>query len=337
MIKKIFGYFLLCCLVGSIQINLSSSAEESSSSTPEIIEILKIWEGAPHNAFTDMIRFQDKWYCTFRECDKHVYGIDGTIRVIVSNDGSNWKSAALLEEKGVDLRDPKLSITPDGRLMLLIGGSVYQGKKLVSHQPRVTFSNDGEKWSPIKTVLPKGKWLWRVTWHKGRAYGVSYDIVKDGWALKLYSSLDGTKYEMVTELEVPGNPNETTLRFLGDDTMVALIRRDGKSGNAMIGKSKPPYTQWSFNDSGHRVGGPDFIVLPDSSLWASGRSYPGGAKTVVAKLDLTHYQPVLTLPSGGDTSYPGMVWNEGLLWVCYYASHEDRTSIYMAKIKLPQD
>ena len=47
------------------------------------------------------------------------------------------------------------------------------------------------------------------------------------------------------------------------------------------------------------------------------------------------YEPVLTLPSGGDTSYPGLVWHDGLLWMSYYSSHEGKTSIYLAKIKLP--
>ncbi|OQB35591.1 MAG: hypothetical protein BWY09_02248 [Candidatus Hydrogenedentes bacterium ADurb.Bin179] len=46
------------------------------------------------------------------------------------------------------------------------------------------------------------------------------------------------------------------------------------------------------------------------------------------------YTPVLELPSGGDTSYPGLVWYDGLLWVSYYASHEGKTSIYLAKVKL---
>jgi len=43
---------------------------------------------------------------------------------------------------------------------------------------------------------------------------------------------------------------------------------------------------------------------------------------------------LLTLPSGGDTSYAGMVWHEGLLWVTYYSSHEEKTCIYLAKVKL---
>ena len=49
----------------------------------------------------------------------------------------------------------------------------------------------------------------------------------------------------------------------------------------------------------YQVGGPNFIRLPDGALWASGRSYPGGPKTVVARMTLDGgYDPVLTLPSG---------------------------------------
>jgi hypothetical protein len=46
--------------------------------------------------------------------------------------------------------------------------------------------------------------------------------------------------------------------------------------------------------------------------------------------------PHVTLPSGGDTSYAGLAWQDGLLWVSYYSSHEGKTSIYLAKVKLPE-
>jgi hypothetical protein len=36
----------------------------------------------------------------------------------------------------------------------------------------------------------------------------------------------------------------------------------------------------------------------------------------------------------GDTSYPGMVWHDGLLWIPYYSSHEEKTSIYLARIRI---
>ena len=33
----------------------------------KIVEIRKIWDAAPHNAFTDLERFKGEWYCAFRE------------------------------------------------------------------------------------------------------------------------------------------------------------------------------------------------------------------------------------------------------------------------------
>ena len=50
--------------------------------------------------------------------------------MIESPDGQQWTSAALIEEKDVDLRDPKFSIAPGDRLMVVAGGSNYTGKKL---------------------------------------------------------------------------------------------------------------------------------------------------------------------------------------------------------------
>ena len=41
---------------------------------PELVSVKKIWDQGKHNAFTDLIRWQDKWYCTFREGDAHVGG-----------------------------------------------------------------------------------------------------------------------------------------------------------------------------------------------------------------------------------------------------------------------
>ena len=43
----------------------------------------------------------------------------------------------------------------------------------------------------------------------------------------------------------------------------------------------------------------------------------------------------LTLTSSGDTSYPGLVWHNGLLWMSYYSSHEGKSAIYLAKIQVP--
>jgi len=78
------------------------------------------------------------------------------------------------------------------------------------------------------------------------------------------------------------------------------------------------------------------LELPDGRLVAAVRLYDGRTRTGLCWVDpkagtLTEF---LTLPSGGDTSYPGLVWEDNLLWVSYYASHEGKTSIYLAKVKI---
>jgi len=320
-----------------VSVALAVGHAAQSAPSPAIVSVARIWDTGAHNAFTDLIRWRDRWYCTFREGDEHVGG-DGRIRVLVSTDGQAWTSAALVGETGIDLRDPKLSITLDGRLMIVAGGSVYEGKRYLGRQPRVTFSQDGITWSAPQRILEEGDWLWRVTWHDGRAYGVTYRTLPGDrleWALTLVSSADGRVFDRVTPLSVPGRPNETTLRFMPDGEMVALVRREAGDRLAWVGRSRAPYTTWTWRETPHQVGGPNFIRLPDGALWASGRSYPGGPKTVVARMTLDGgYDPVLTLPSGGDTSYAGMVWHADLLWVSYYASHEGKTAIYLARVKV---
>lgn len=297
---------------------------------PQLVSVTRIWDKAAHCAFTDLIRWKNRWLCCFREAKGHG-GDNGVIRVISSSDGKAWSSIAVLREAGIDLRDPKLSVHPDGRLMLLIGGIVNLDGKYHTRSPRVAFSHDGHDWSMPKKVLSEDHWLWRVTWHKRTGWAVSK--LNEGRKPRrgfLYKTKDGLTWDYVTEMETEGI-SEATLRFLPDETMVALIRP------RWIGVSKPPYRQWTYTDIGQGIGGPNFLRLPDGTLWAAGRKYGKAARTSLARMTPTSFEHVLELPSGGDTSYPGMVFHEGLLWMSYYSSHEGgKTSIFLAKIKLPQ-
>lgn len=324
----------------------------AESATAEIVEVKKIWDAGGHNAFTDLIRWRERWWCTFREAAAHVGG-DGVIRVITSTDGATWESAAALTEPDVDLRDPKLSVTPAGRLMVVCGGSIYRGTKVLKgRRPRVSFSDDGRTWTAPRTILEEGDWLWRVTWHAGEAYGVSYRPIQtaagagpadgDG-VLVLCKSRDGLAWSELAKLVVPDRPNETTLRFLPDGRMIAMVRREAGNTLGWFGEARAPYTQWTWRESNVRFGGPDFIVLPDGRQIAGTRGYVpavAGAKakatTVVARIDGVRLETLVTLPSGGDTSYSAFGWHEGLLWVSYYSSHEGKTAIYLAKVRLPE-
>jgi hypothetical protein len=90
---------LLLCTFGN-------SAQAASAPTPALVGVARIWDGGAHNAFTDFIRWRDRWYCTFREGDDHVGG-DDRIRVLVSEDSEKWTSTALIGETRIDLRDQR--------------------------------------------------------------------------------------------------------------------------------------------------------------------------------------------------------------------------------------
>jgi hypothetical protein len=78
------------------------------------------------------------------------------------------------------------------------------------------------------------------------------------------------------------------------------------------------------------------IQLTDGRFVAAVRLYDKVVRTAVCWLDpqAGKLNESLTLPSGGDTSYAGLVLHDGLLWVSYYSSHEGKASIYLARVKI---
>ena len=297
--------------------------------TAELISSRMIWDKAPHNAFTDLIRYKDLWYCTFREGEKHVGG-NGKIRVISSRDGEKWDSVALFEREGVDLRDPKLCITPDNRLMLHIGASIYVDGKLKGFRPSVVFMDETNKWSDMTDINITEKWPWKPFWYNHTVYCVAYSD-----SVILFKSQNGFDYKMICKFSLDGQPNEAAFCALPSDTLMILIRRDKGNRHAMIGKAAYPYNQWTWKETDWSVGGPALINIPGKGIFGSGRcTIDGIPRTVVGKVDQEGFTPLLALPSGGDCSYPGMVYLDGVLWMSYYSSHEGKTSIYLSKIKL---
>ncbi len=312
-----------------------SSALAADLPTPKLTESTRIWDKAPHNAFTDLLFHEGKWYCVFREGSKHV-SPDGSIRVIVSDDGKKWESLALIEHEIEDLRDAKLCLTPDGRFML--NGAGMQAEKEIRYHSFVWFSDDkGKTWTAEKQIGDPGFWLWRAQWHKGNCYSMGYrtDRNRDERIVRLYRSKDGANYEtLIPKVNLENGCGEDTILFLEDDTALCLFRHETGDKMGVLGKSKPPYDSWSWTPLNARIGGPNMIQLPDGNIITAVRLYDGGARTSLAWLDpekgtLTE---CLKLPSGGDTSYAGLVWKNEQLWISYYSSHEEKTCIYLAKV-----
>ncbi|HSH18990.1 MAG TPA: hypothetical protein VLA03_00980, partial [Draconibacterium sp.] len=217
----------------------------------------------------------------------------------------------------------------------LSGAGALHDKSIHTHQSLVWFSKDGYNWSKKKEIGDPDFWLWRTTWHKGKAYNFGYACGEEK-SLRLYHSKNGKKFKILAEnLNIEGYPNETSIVFKGD-TAFCLLRRDGDIKTGFLGISLPPHKNWNWKDLEVAIGGPHIIFLPDGRLLAAVRLYDKKVRTSLCWINpqTGKLTEALKLPSGGDTSYPGLVYHDDLLWVSYYSSHEGKTSIYLAKVKL---
>ena len=303
----------------------------------KLCSVTKIWDKSAHNAFTDLALYRGKLYCVFREASAHV-SPDGALRIICSEDGGmQWHSVALIQLDFADLRDGKLVADSD-RLLLFGGGAMHEGKG-EGMRSYCWQSHDGEQWSVPKALVQEKEWLWRITPHNGHFYGVAYLCHEfDGYAALYKSDADMNFQPLVEKLSQAGYVNESGLLFDEQDKAICLLRRDPlwqTDERALLGESEPPYTQWCWQTTNCRVGGP-VTFLYQGKLYGVVRLYDDRVRTSLVAIDrlTAQIEELLTLPSGGDTSYAGVVLTDDTLMLSYYSSHEGTCAIYFAKIVL---
>ena len=317
----------------------------------DTITVTKIWDKEKHNGFPDLYYFNNEFYCSFREAFTHVDTLNvGKVRIIKSKDTKNWQTVALFEIPGVDVREARLSTTPEGNLMAIVAAGVYKKGGYVSLAPYVSFSDKkGTRFSNLEkaeidpAITPSLDWIWRLTWNKGIGYGVMYQVVGGSsstkWEAHVLRTTDGRKYTEISRLAIDGNPNESTIRFDKNRKMYILVRREAGDKKGILTTSEFPYTQWNSDTLDYRLGGPNFLFLNEKNLCVGSRFYDTAASgknyTSIYITDLHGKRlKTLQLPSGGDTGYPGMLLHGKNLWVAYYSGHEGKASIYLAKIPL---
>lgn len=221
--------------------------------------------------FPDLIRFKGDWFCTFREGDRHMGHPSGRLRIIRSSDGQDWDAAALLDWDGGDLRDPKLSITPEGHLMitskitfvrrhprpdgshaLLDTRPPGAPEPCVDWQSVTWISADGVDWGSAH-ACPTGAnvWRWSTTWHNGMGYSVGYVEHQDGRTARsqgsLYRTRDGKNWRMLKENVLPDHDgNEASIVFDEDDTAYCVVRCQTGAAGALGVADPPHYDRWTW-------------------------------------------------------------------------------------------
>lgn len=292
-----------------------------------------IWKGDSHAAFTSLVYYNNYLYCAFRNANQHAdtNGKDnGCICIIRSKDGDIWESFLRFDNQEYDLRDPQLSVTPSGKLMLLTEKVQYNEGHAKTRSTAVTFIKEDGSFTPISSIhfdtYDNWNWIWNIEWIDGVAYGFCY-IPFFG----LVRSEDGINYELVEKIHLDGNPSEASVGKLDKNHLLAVVRRDSL---AALGIYNLTEKQWQWKDCEEIIACPKILKVRRDIL-VVGRSYKFGLQTTLYKYKKSKYSldPLVRIPGGKDCSYPGFVYKNRYLFISYHKGNARTSDIYLSKIK----
>lgn len=344
----------ICSLLGIVV--LAGSVFGNDSPEVKVTNVRRAFHNGEHNAFTDLVRFKDQYYLTFRSCpDGHMVHPTASIIVLASSDLNDWKQVHRFSVRQRDTRDPHFLVFKD-KLFVYTGtwhcgdtSPEYSQYTLNKHLGYAVWSDDGTEWSdPTMLEGTFGHYIWRASSFDGRAYlcgrrNREFDMKARGEGAIVESLMlesdDGLIWRRRAMFQET-NGDETAFQFEPDGRILAVSRRG--RGIAQLCQSKPPYTEWQRADLDRYIGGPLLARWGKRHLVGGRKQLENGDyKTALHWLSNGELHEFATLPSGGDNSYPGFVELGPTRAVgSWYSSHETNaagetiTAIYMAELNM---
>jgi hypothetical protein len=330
----------------------SASAERVPDVT--VTNVRRVFHNGEHNAFTDLIRWQDRFWLTFRSCpDGHMVFSTSSILILSSDDAQHWQVEHRFAVPRRDTRDPHF-LAFQGKLFIYTG-TWYSGAgelprdqyDLNKHLGYAVWTEDGRSWNgPQPLEGTYGHYIWRAAAYDGRAYLCGRRIrnheqvfgERDQVQSAMLESDDGLIWRFHSLFQE--NRGDETAFLFADDGRLTAISRSG-SRPAQLVRSRPPFTEWTRQDLPCYIGGPLLARWGDRWLVGGRRSSSDGPRTALYWLEDDQLHLCGLLPSGGDNSYPGFVAlspTRGV--VSWYSSHErdaageTMTAIYMADLDI---
>ncbi|MGV8878717.1 MAG: hypothetical protein ACOH2A_06765 [Sphingobacteriaceae bacterium] len=337
-IKSVYFYLPAILFLG-----LFSACRKENINYDKVVSTQKIWTAKNYSSFTDLIIYNNKWYCVFREAISHV-GSNGTIRILESDDGDKWKENSVIIESGRDLRDPKFFLDRQGKLF--IHALAFKNQDTAAYFNLYWALGANNKWGSPDDLGVYNYWLWRIKLFNDQFYSIAYSLLisHDGFnKLSLFYAQNLDKKAIAYELhesviELGGCPSEAGFQFLDDRRLVVIVRRDCDDKNSYLGVAQPPYNQFTWHDLGFKIQSPNMLIY-NNVIYVAGRVYKPGDKTSVYILNLNENKLdfYTDLKSDLDTGYPGMLVKDGYLYISYYSSDGlDYRAIFLSKVKLKQ-
>lgn len=337
---------------------LCLAAPAMAGPLPEVsvTNIRRVFHNGEHNAFTDLVQFNDMFYLTFRSCpDGHMVHPTASIIILSSTDGKQWNQVHRFSVEKRDTRDPHFLVFKN-RLFVYTGtwycgetSPPYKDYDLNKHLGYAAWSEDGVKWnSPIMLEGTFGHYIWRANVFGEKAYLCGrrkkhFAMLPRGEGSIVESAMlesdDGLIWRTSALFqEVHGD--ETAFQFEFDGAIIAVGRRGRDNGQLL--RSQRPYTQWQRRELDCYIGGPLLTRWGDHYVVGGRRIIDGKEpRTSLCWLADDQLHEFAELPSGGDNSYPGFIGlSPTRALVSWYSSHEKdgngkvMTAIYLADMEI---
>jgi hypothetical protein len=302
---------------------------------PQILSHLTVVRDGWHNAFTDLIHWQNAYWVAYRRAESHQCRTPGEVVLVVSADRLRWREAARLKIAGDD-RDPTFVLAPDGRLALLTA-VIPHGGDGSTLQEHIAFSRDGYHWTDPQPILEPGHHIFRCRFHNGRYYGLELLRAPGFRRLNLLVSDDLLRWERIAQIgSDPLLLNESDITFLPDGEAWVVARTLRDPDNSLFASAPPPYTRWTLAELNTMIHCP-CILEHNGVRYVAGRSFPTrdgdaawpfGRSLAIWHLDRAAVRRVMHIPALGDCAYPGFIRDpEGRLCISYYSMHAYRMGV----------
>ena len=286
--------------------------------TLQVESVRKAYNDGNHNAFTDLCRYRDRYYLTFRNCpDGHMLFTTSRILVLESDDTRTWREVCAFNVPERDVRDPHFMVFRDRLYVLsgtwLVDPTDWHSTDLNDHQGYAAWTEDGTSWQgPAPLDGTHGYYIWRAGARGDTAYLIGR-CVRDWPGCRIArrcatpkpAAQERRRGALGTRRAHPAAVwRRDRLQFEPDGSSSHRPWRVSSAGQV---PPVPPYTEWRrVARTQHRRA--DARALRRRYLVGGRRTIdPAKPRTVLYWLEDDALQEVAELPSGGDNSYPGFV------------------------------
>ena len=305
----------------------SPSAASAAEPTSSIVESWKIWDSADPVSSTDLCRFRGQWIC--------VLETDEGLQLIGSEDGKTWDqlSTVASSNKHFPLRDPRLTVATDGRIML----TAVAPKAPRGGYSKSWFSYDAVKWKDPVASAEDNYLVCNVFWHVGVAYNFQIGSICGNADFRIGASDDhGQSFRVKYQQTDMFRAGQGALVFSQDDGYCVMpLLGKGNKLRGVLGVSKAPFWQWKWTELPVAVQHPNAIRTKSGAMLVAAGLPDGQGKmqTTLCKLnaETPALMPIARIPTS-KSCFVGLVNYEGQVLLTYHTRSGDASAVHLAKV-----